>query len=129
MILIVAGGRDFHNYEWCDRAIKAILDTHPISMIISGGANGADELAEIWCRENHFPFKVYKADWKAHGKAAGPMRNLRMATDGDVLLAFWDKKSRGTKNMIQTARTHKLEDIHIFYYGDEIEEPQPDSIN
>lgn len=128
MKLIVAGGRDFTNYEWMSKAIEAVLDTHPIDMIISGGAPGADELAELWCLESIFPLQVFEADWEKYGRAAGPIRNREMAKAGDVLLCFWDGKSKGTKSMINEARREQLLDIHILYYGKEIPEPQS-SIN
>ena len=34
---------------------------------------------------------------------AGPLRNEKMARVADALIAFWDGKSRGTKNMIDLA--------------------------
>lgn len=46
------------------------------------------------------------ADWKAHGRAAGPRRNAEMAEmidpHGDLAIGFWDGQSRGTWNMIKT---------------------------
>jgi hypothetical protein len=46
---------------------------------------------------------VFPADWKTHGKAAGPIRNRQMAKNAEALIALWDGNSRGTKNMIETA--------------------------
>lgn len=46
------------------------------------------------------PVKRFPADWDRHGRAAGPIRNCQMAQYADALIAIWDGKSRGTKNMI-----------------------------
>lgn len=57
----------------------------------------------------------FPADWNAHGKAAGPIRNQQMAQEADVLIAFWDGKSRGTKDMIEKATRAGL-DMHVYRY-------------
>jgi hypothetical protein len=45
------------------------------------------------------------ADWKTHGRSAGPKRNLMMLDmKPDLVLAFWDGKSPGTKHLIENAR-------------------------
>ena len=50
----------------------------------------------------------FPADWKVYGKQAGPVRNRQMLNyakeEQGALLAFWDGKSRGTKNMIDIAK-------------------------
>lgn len=43
-----------------------------------------------------------------HGKMAGPIRNLEMAKYADGLIAFWDGKSRGTRDMITKAKKERL---------------------
>lgn len=50
----------------------------------------------------------FPADWDAHGKAAGPIRNREMAQYGDALLLIWDGKSRGSASMLKEARSAKL---------------------
>ena len=72
-------------------------------MIISGHASGADSLGERYVQERGSLLDTYPADRKVHGKAAAPIRNAKMAEVADALIAFWDGKSRGTKNMIDTA--------------------------
>ena len=115
---IVAGGRDFNNYGWLTSALDALIKEFSVTKIINGGAKGADYLAAKYCVDNNFPIEYYKVsreDWAKYGPAAGPRRNRLMAKNADILLAFWDKKSRGTKNMIEEARKQHL-DIQIFYY-------------
>lgn len=105
MKLIVAGSRDFDNYD----RLSDILDTvwleselYPLE-VVSGGARGADRLGERWADEAGCTVKRFPADWETHGKAAGIMRNIEMAQYADALVAFWDGKSKGTRHMILSA--------------------------
>lgn len=54
------------------------------SIVMHGGAKGADACADAWCRlpPGTIPLLVFRADWHTHGKAAGPLRNARMLRDG-----------------------------------------------
>lgn len=76
--------------------------------VISGTAKGADTLGEQWAEENGVPVERFTPDWRKYGKAAGPIRNRNMAQAGEALIALWDGKSRGTKNMIETAYKNGL---------------------
>jgi len=110
MKVIIAGSRDFTDDE---QLRAAIADAgFEILAVISGGARGVDALGEKWAEENGIPVKVFPADWDLHGKAAGPIRNREMAEAADALIALWDGESRGTKNMINTARKKGLK-THI----------------
>lgn len=101
MKVIIAGGRDYHNYDTLLEAIKE--SQFPISTVISGGAKGVDALGEKYAEEMNISLKIYNADWEQFGRAAGPIRNGKMAEEGEALIALWDGKSKGTKNMIETA--------------------------
>jgi hypothetical protein len=52
------------------------------AVVIHGGAPGADTLAGQWAKANGMKVKVYRADWKKHGKGAGPIRNQQMIDEG-----------------------------------------------
>ena len=102
MKVIIAGCRDFSDYE----CVRAHIDPSKISEIVSGAAKGVDALGERFAFENAIPVKQFPADWNKHGKSAGPIRNRQMAQYADRLIAFWDGKSRGTKNMIETMKEY-----------------------
>lgn len=110
MKVIIAGSRDFDDYE----ALKAgiIESGFGITEIISGGARGADALGERYAEENSLALSIFPADWDKFGKSAGMIRNKEMADNADGLIAYWDGKSRGTKNMIDIANAKKL-NVHI----------------
>lgn len=88
-------------------------------LIISGGARGADTLADKWSALHGINMEVYPAEWERYGKAAGPIRNQLMLDrllqeEIPRLLAFLAKGSKGTKNMIDIASN---QDINITIIG------------
>ena len=104
MRIVVTGGRDFQDSGQVARALSAVHRKHGITLLIQGGADGADRLCAEWGWDNGIPVGTYNADWRTHGKAAGPMRNQRMIDDGkpDAAVAF--KGGRGTADMVGRIR-------------------------
>jgi hypothetical protein len=105
MKLIVTGSRSLDHINWIPviNGVWVTLVRHmgyDMSGIISGGAKGPDTDAETFAKSNDIPLQVFLPDWEQHGKAAGPIRNAKMAAEGDILLAIWDGGSRGTQNTI-----------------------------
>jgi len=98
--LIIAGTRNlFASYDLIESSILHFKISP--RTLMSGGARGIDSSAEAFAEYRKKDFIRVDADWVKYGKAAGPIRNRLMAKEGDVLLAIWDGKSRGTKNMIE----------------------------
>ncbi len=106
MRVIIAGSRDYHDYDTLLEAIEESSFT--ISEVISGMASGVDQLAIRYAREHNLYLHEYYADWKNYGKAAGPIRNRLMAENADALIALHAHNSPGTKNMIQIAKGKRL---------------------
>lgn len=115
MNIIVAGGRDFKDYNLLRQKLNDLLKDINDVVIISGKANGADSLGEQYGRENNIAIKEFPAKWDLYGKSAGYMRNEEMAKIGDMLIAFWDGKSKGTKHMIDLAKKYNLKTEIIYY--------------
>jgi hypothetical protein len=110
MKIIIAGTRTFDNKQLLFNIMNDIiekLDLHYFE-VISGTAEGADKLGEEWGKEKHAIISRFPPDWNKHGKAAGPIRNSQMADAADMCVVFWDGKSKGTKNMIETALSKGL---------------------
>lgn len=106
MKVIIAGGRDITDYEL---VLSAVSESQfDITEIVSGMASGVDALAVKYSKENNLPLNEFWAEWNLYGKSAGPIRNRRMAESADGLIAIWDGKSRGTKNMIDEATKRNL---------------------
>ena len=109
--VIIAGTRDFSDYGLLSQKCDAILSTKKMDnniIVVSGTARGADRLGERYARERGYRIERYPADWDRDGNSAGPIRNAKMANNANALIAFWDGQSRGTKNMIDTAREKGL---------------------
>lgn len=105
MRVLVCGGRNYENKDqvWKNLERLRLSCPHDSMIVIQGGAPGADAFARIWCSYNYVPYDNYPADWKKHGRAAGPIRNQRMIDEGhpDLVLAF--PGGRGTADMLKRA--------------------------
>lgn len=120
--IIIAGGRDFNDYELLSLAVNQVIDyIKPVKVeIISGACRGTDKLGERYAAINGYEVRRFYPDWNKYGKAAGPIRNKQMAEyaaeySNGYLVAFWDGSSKGTKNMIENARFHRLK-IQVVNY-------------
>lgn len=112
MKVIIAGSRDFNDYNLLS-SICNIEIKNDCTEIVSGTARGADKLGERYAEENNIPVKPFPADWDKFGKSAGYIRNEEMAKYADILIAFWDYQSKGTKHMIDLANKYNLKVIVI----------------
>ena len=115
--VIIAGGRDFSDYALLAKTMDHLLSNIRDDItVICGKARGADTLGEQYAKERGFSVQYFPADWKRYGKSAGYRRNAEMAENADALVAFWTGKSRGTKHMIETAKTRGLK-VRVKRYG------------
>ena len=106
--IVICGGRDFGNYEQAKKILdKYIGESFGKIKIISGGCRGADKIGERYAQERGLEIIVFKAEWDKYGKAAGPKRNEEMAWIADLIICFWDGKSRGTRSMIEFAKKYQ----------------------
>lgn len=107
MKTIIAGCRNYQNYEVLEKAIKD--SGYQITEIVSGNATGVDLMGERFAHDHGVPLKIFPADWDKYGRAAGPKRNKQMANYAEALIALWDYTSAGTGNMIKQAREKGLQ--------------------
>jgi predicted Rossmann fold nucleotide-binding protein DprA/Smf involved in DNA uptake len=101
----VVGGRNFDNYDYFKKCMDQLISTinEEISFV-SGGAKGADSMAEYYAKEIGVVCDVYKPDYSKFGRAAPMVRNGDIVNNSDMIVAFWDGISGGTKNSIDRAR-------------------------
>lgn len=85
-------------------ALYRVLDAQAPSLIIHGHAKGADEWADYWAEQRNVPHISFPADWRKHGKAAGPRRNQRMLDEGRPTKVIAFPGGRGTADMVRRAR-------------------------
>lgn len=111
-VVIVCGGRDYTNRSAVYAALDMLHHISPITLLIEGGAAGADLCGKQWAQDRGVLFHTEDADWDLHGKAAGPIRNKAMldiqrqavseSYETRYVVAF--PGGKGTANMIQQAR-------------------------
>lgn len=110
MIVLVTGGRDFNDRELVFR----VLDELKPSLIVHGGAKGADMLARFWARANGVRQRIHNANWERFGRAAGTIRNQAMldeqaACGEPVALVVAFPGGKGTADMVRRARGAGIE--------------------
>ena len=125
----VVGSRDFNNFVLMTSVLDNVIKDHKKIRIISGGASGADTLAKEYAQKAGALYEEFPADWKDMSKPcvertnehgtynalAGIKRNQRMAQEADIIIAFWNGWSKGTKNMIDQGTKYKKNTIIIYY--------------
>lgn len=108
--LLIAGTRTYDDYfEFCAVCDHMLSEVKMPVCIVSGGAKGADALAERYAKEHDHQLKVFPARWNKYGKKAGPLRNIEMNDyisehDNRGCLCLWDGKSKGTESNFKLAR-------------------------
>jgi hypothetical protein len=117
MKVIIAGSRSLIKISTISEAIeKCGFD---ITEIVSGCAVGADSLGEYYALQNNIPVKKFPAPWDQYGKAAGAIRNHKMAEYADAAVIIWDGVSKGSKHMInQMSLFRKPYYVHVFVTDD-----------
>jgi len=110
MEIAIIGSRSFNNYDMACQ----VLDKMDISLVVSGGAQGADSLGERYANEHNIPTLIFKPDWQRYGRGAGIVRNRDIIAHCDHVVAFWDGESKGTENSLQQAKENK-KPVTIFW--------------
>ncbi len=112
MIVLVTGDRKWNDFG----AIRDFLEEQKATVVVHGGATGADELASLAAQALGIECRVHEADWRGLGKKAGPIRNKDMFNKEkpDVVGAFHDTldESRGTLDMVRYAKSQKSANIY-----------------
>lgn len=100
MRIAVVGSRGFTNKELLDSTLSEYNPTE----IVSGGARGADRMAADWANEHRITLTEFYPDYDKYGRAAPIKRNDLIVDAADMVIAFWDGKSTGTKYTMNYAK-------------------------
>ena len=111
-VLLVCGGRDFKDVDLLNATLDRVLQKYghdDLTIIHGNEPNGADMLAEKWAKANEVDYRGFPARWKLRGKAAGPIRNVRMRDEAtpDACIAF--RGGVGTQGMIDIMRRYGVQ--------------------
>lgn len=103
MKIAIIGTREYGNINLEQEIINRMLifrnDT-----IISGGARGIDTLAAMYARKHGMKLLEFRPDYATYGRGATFVRNRQIVDEADVVIAFWNGTSRGTKYTIEYAK-------------------------
>lgn len=119
-IVAIVGSRDFPKLTQIDDRVHRLRDEwaadafgRPLK-IVSGGARGADSRARWACKFWGVEFEEFPADWERDGRQAGYLRNAQLVDMADLVVAFWDGQSKGTRHTIDLAlKAHKNLEVHF----------------
>lgn len=101
MNVMITGSRGWKN--GC--AIQDRLDALPThARLMQGGAKGADLIAADWAHRHGRVCRQFSPDWNRPSPERYHERNDAMLKEADLVLAFWDGSSPGTKSVIKKAR-------------------------
>jgi hypothetical protein len=115
MKLAVIGSRNFSDSHLLTKCLNMLNEEYQLTTIVSGGAKGADIMGQRWAEIRGIETEIYLPDWENLGKRAGILRNKDIVEASDIIIAFWDGISNGTRNSIDVA--HSLRKPVIVYIG------------
>ena len=103
MRVLVCGGRYYDDWTFIVNVLDSVHARQPVTLLIEGGATGADSLARRWAIARGIEVATYRANWDRYEHRAVPIRNSQMLLKGrpDLVVAF--KGGRGTAHMVTIA--------------------------
>lgn len=121
MRVLVFGGRDYKRKAKALRTLSEVHKETPITVIIEGGATGADYYAKIWAGLRNIAVEEYRADWDNmqavivvprlnrfgdfYNAAAGNLRNVKMMRESHPDMAIEFPGGKGTADMHRLVQT------------------------
>jgi predicted Rossmann fold nucleotide-binding protein DprA/Smf involved in DNA uptake len=102
--IAVVGSRAFTNYAQLDDTLKKFVNTEDI--IVSGGAIGADSMAQRWAKENGHTIIIHHPNYARYGKGATFVRNRQIVEEAKLVIAFYAKERwrvGGTAHSVRVA--------------------------
>lgn len=122
---LFCGDREWRYWRVMGDVIRENLE--PGDVIIEGEAPGADQMARDIGTTARMEVLRFPADWKKHGRAAGPIRNAQMLEEGrpDEVFAFHDNihASKGTRDMIKKSKKKGIP-VRLFTQWGEVPVPE-----
>ncbi len=112
MKVAVIGSRSFQNRKLLEETLDKI---EGIELIVSGGAIGADTMAEAYAKARGIKTLIFRPEYDKYGRTAPLIRNKVIINNADMVIAFWDGKSRGTKFTVDYAKSLQLQVNQIIF--------------
>ena len=100
-VVAIVGSRKYPQLERVKDYVKSLPDG---ILVVSGGADGVDIIAEVTALIRGLTVRRLPAEWEVYGKGAGFIRNQKIVDACDRLVAFWDGSSKGTADTLEKVR-------------------------
>lgn len=108
MKVIISGGRDYQDESFVWRVLDYVHKERGITLLIEGGARGADRHGRNWAIDRGVSYHTEPAEWDKYDKAAGAIRNRAMLKIEGVAGVIAFPGGRGTRDMVKAARQAKV---------------------
>ena len=102
MRVAVIGSRGLHVDHLKDYLPEGVTE------IVSGGAKGIDTCARNYALAHELELTEFLPEYEKYGRGAPLRRNITIIESSDLVLAFWDGKSRGTKYVIDNCKKRNI---------------------
>lgn len=76
--------------------------------IVSGGARGIDRCAREYAKSHNIKLTEFLPEYERYGRSAPLKRNLQIIRYADMVIAFWDGKSNGTRFVIENCKKENI---------------------
>ena len=103
MRVLVCGGRNYDDWAFIVRVLDRVHARQSITLLIEGGASGADEFARRWARARGIEVATFNADWDRYQGRAGLIRNSQMLREGRPGMVVAFRGGRLTGHMVTIA--------------------------
>jgi hypothetical protein len=113
---LVSGSLSFDDYDLLCATLDRLLTGKQNVVIVSGGAKGAELLAERYAREHDLGIKQILADWATYGRGAKVIRNAQLIDAADCAVFFWDGKNKNVGEAIERAEAKGIP-VQIVGFG------------
>lgn len=117
MKTIIAGSRSIKNYHLVERIIQYSCLANTITEVVSGTAEGVDQLGEEYAIKHGIWLRQFPCEWERYGMRGATKRDSAMVNYADQLIAIWDGKSTGTKRTIDFAKERNLR-MYVYTVSD-----------
>ena len=107
MKIAVIGSRNFTDYDFFKEKLEYLIQNikEDIQFVSGGAKSGGDALIKRYCQENNLPLIEFLPEYDKYPPKIAPIkRNQQIIDESNLMIAFWDNSSRGTKSAIEMAR-------------------------
>lgn len=122
MRVLVTGGRDFSDRQYAWQVLNLAHLKRPITIVIEGGAAGADAMGRSWANKHGIEVATCDADWELYRGRAGLVRNAKMLREHHPQLVIAFKGGRGTAHMVRISLEAGIPVLQSWLYKDAISE-------